>query len=266
MTETSFPFDAGAGADSYQTQWREMARYWRGSGVFSGVLNALAVYADSSGMQVKVPTGEAWVDGFKYKNDAEIILAISAAHATLGRIDRIVLRLDVAAHTLVVAVLAGTPAASPAAPALTQDLTGTYEISLAKITIAAAATNLAAGTVTDERTYSLATFNSPLAAEYDSGWFAVAYNNSYTKAHGLGGAPKFLAIYWCSTATPAAGDYIDLIYTVSQSTLTTVSMDDTNLYATAPNDSAAGTKRATGYTNGAVVNSASGYWRILAWK
>lgn len=264
MTETYFPFDAGAGSSVQEAQWREMARNWRGSGVFSGVLDALEVYGDSSGMQVKLKTGEAWVDGFKYKNSAEMTLAISAAHATLGRIDRIILRLDISNNTLTVVVLAGTPAASPAAPALTQSLTGTYEISLAKITVGAAVSTITSGNVTDERTYSLATFNSPLATEYDSGWFAVAYGNTYTFAHGLGGAPKLAIVEWCSTnaPTPSTKIYVVLsVFSASNVMVTTLAFDDTNIYASAGTQTTAGTKYASDGTQ-----SAAGFWRVRAWK
>ena len=41
------------------------------NGVIDSYLNSLQVYADSSGMQVKVKSGGAWVKGEYYENDAE---------------------------------------------------------------------------------------------------------------------------------------------------------------------------------------------------
>jgi hypothetical protein len=263
MTETYFPFDGGNGADVRESQWREMARHWRSTGVLNGALNSLQVYADSSGMQVKLKTGEAIVDGFKYKNGAELIIAIPAAHPTYGRIDRIVLRLDVANNLISAKVLAGTPSAVPAVPSLTQVLTGTYEISLAKITVAAAATNLAAGTVTDERTYSVAIVNAPLKTEYDSGWFAAAYNNTYTLTHLLGGIPKAVIVYWCSTNTPASNTKIYEVYAAVGPLVvsTTLAFDESSIFATAANQATNGTKYAA---DGTI--SGGGYWRVRAWR
>jgi hypothetical protein len=264
MTQNYFPFDVGAGAGVQESQWREMARYFRGTGVLSGFANTLEVYADSSGMQVKVKTGEAWIDGFKYKNDLELIVPISMANPTYGRIDRVVLRLDPSANTLQVAVLTGTPSGSPAVPALTQSLTGTYEISLAKITVDAGAVTIAAGKVTDERTYSYATVSPPLAAEYDSGWFAVISITVYTLTHGLGGAPKSFLILWCSTATPTPTTKIYSVQVVRGSggaTLSIGTMTGTTILASTGNDVSRGTLSACDGTT-----SSAGYYRVLAWK
>jgi hypothetical protein len=265
MTETSFPFDAGPGADVTESQWREMAKYWRGSGVLSGVLNSLQVYGDSSGMQVKLKTGEAWIQGFKYKNDAELILAIPAAHASYGRLDRVVLRLDVANNTLTAAVLQGTPSGSPALPALTQNATGTWEVALATITVDATVTTIAAGKVADTRTYSYHTANS--SADYDSGWFACAYNNLYTKAHGLAAHPSIVILEWCATNTPGAGDDIALVTAVlstSNIAVTPLRYNQTNVLAGAGIHVSFGTVI---YSVGnAYAGSAAGYYRIRAWR
>jgi len=121
-------------------------------GVFADVDSELAVSASSpAGMSVSLATGWAWLQGYWYQNDAALALAIGAANPTLPRIDRIILRLDVlSGRTIAAVVLAGTPAASPAAPALTQT-TDTWEISLAQVAVAAGATSIVAGNITDER-------------------------------------------------------------------------------------------------------------------
>lgn len=153
MTQTYFPFDAGNGANVTEDQWRKMARHWLGTGVLAGEDNEAEVYADSSGMQVKVRTGKAWIRGHYWESDAEETLSISAADATNDRIDRVILRVDFSANTIALAVLTGTPAASPSAPSLTQN-TSQWEISLAQVAVAAAASTIAAGDVTDERTFA----------------------------------------------------------------------------------------------------------------
>lgn len=264
MAETYFPFDAGAGANVLETQWREMARYWRTTGVLANYLDELEIFADSTGMLVKLKAGEAWVDGFKYKNDAEMVIAITSAHPTYGRIDRVILRLDVANNIISAAVLDGTPSAAPVAPTLTQNQTGIWEISLAQITVAAGSITIAAGNVADKRSYSYATIDPPLETEYDSGWFAVVYNTLYTKAHGLGTIPKTCLIEWCSTNTPTAATKIYVVYNVITSTGYTASViayDKTNFYVKGGNSSGSGTISASDGTQ-----SGGGYWRIRAWK
>jgi hypothetical protein len=160
MTQRGFPFDSGEG-QTYELDWSLMARKWLSDGVFKGVLNELQVYGDSSGMLVKIRSGHAWVRGHYYLNDAEVTQPITAAHATLSRIDRIVLRIDYAANTIRIALLTGTAASSPVAPALTQNDT-TYEFLLANVAVGSAVVLIAAGNVTDQRTYAAA--GGPLGA------------------------------------------------------------------------------------------------------
>ena len=123
----------------------------RGDGYVDGVGSELAVIQHTpADMIVIVGTGEAWVQGVRYTNSAAKDIAITAAHATLARIDRIILRLTWAANTFQAVVLTGTAAASPAAPTLTQDAS-TWEISLAQVAVAAAATSILTANITDER-------------------------------------------------------------------------------------------------------------------
>ena len=154
MTKSYFPFDAGAGANVVEAQWALMARLFCPTAVVYGQLNQLEPFADNTGMFVKVKSGQAFVEGFFFQSDAQETLTINTAHATLPRIDRVVVRLDKTANTIDLAVLAGTPNASPSAPALTQNST-TWEIGLALVAVAAADTSIAAGDVTDERAFTV---------------------------------------------------------------------------------------------------------------
>lgn len=108
-----------------------------------------------TGLSVKVGYGAAVLEGYGYwlKTDAggAKTLALVAAE-TLPRIDRVVVQLDksVENRTAKLAVKKGTAAASPSAPGLTRS-GNIYEISLARIAVAANATNIVAGNITDER-------------------------------------------------------------------------------------------------------------------
>lgn len=150
MTQTYYPFDSGSGANVTEAQWSKMAQYWLNTGVIKGALNDLQVYADSTGLQVKVKSGRAWIQGHFFESDAEEVLAIASADATNPRIDRVIIRLDWTANTVQLAVLQGNPAVTPVAPALTQNVSR-WEISLAQVRVNAVVSTIAAGNITDER-------------------------------------------------------------------------------------------------------------------
>lgn len=151
MAENSWPFASGSGTAVGEDQWSMMARLWADSGVVSGSGNQLEVYGDSSGRQVKVKTGRAVVRGHFYENTSEVTLAIGANASGNPRIDRVVLELDPTANTVALKVVAGTPAGSPAAPTLTQTDVAVFQMTLARVAVAAGATTIAAGNITDER-------------------------------------------------------------------------------------------------------------------
>jgi hypothetical protein len=150
MTVTYFPFDSGAGEDSYEDRWAKMAKLWRSTGVISNYLNTLETYGDSTGMRVKVKSGAAWIEGHYVESSAEEILTIDSSDATNPRIDLAIVRLDRTANTMALAVLKGTPAASPSAPTVTQN-SMTWEIALAQVTVAAMVVTIAAANVSDLR-------------------------------------------------------------------------------------------------------------------
>lgn len=111
--------------------------------VCKGVLNELAVSGTAT--PISIASGEAWVYGAWYQNDAATTQAVSTP-ATNPRIDRLILRYDSTAQTVRIALLAGTAAASPVPPTLTQTAS-TFEVSLAQVAI----TTGGVITVTSER-------------------------------------------------------------------------------------------------------------------
>lgn len=151
MAKTAFPL--ATSPIPSDAEWRAIAKYWLSTGVIKGAANKLAVIGDSTGMQVKVQPGEAYIEGTRFASDAIETLPISAADATNPRIDLVVLRLDTVAGTVDFAVLTGTAAASPTAPLPTQTTTR-WELPLAQVAVAANATTIAAGNVTDLRAFA----------------------------------------------------------------------------------------------------------------
>lgn len=133
----------------------------RTSGVF-GADGNLSVTANGD-MTVSVSDGVGWLandkaDGTVFWNDtkeqtgSELQLTIPLPDAILPRIDRIVVSWDTVDYATKprIEVLKGTAASTPAAPALTNN--GLLrQISLAQISVAAAASKIEASDITDER-------------------------------------------------------------------------------------------------------------------
>lgn len=131
---------------------------FRQSGIIGN--SSLAVTAQTvPNMTVNVAAGQAAILNdlssnagvYICTNDATAVLSISAANPSLPRIDRVVLTVNDAYYSgllnnVVFQVLAGTPAASPVAPA-----TPSNSISLATITVAAADTAIINAEITDTR-------------------------------------------------------------------------------------------------------------------
>jgi hypothetical protein len=103
----------------------------------------------AGGLAVNVGYGHALVDGYPYgvidNGTGPLELALGDADA-LPRIDRVVVCKDAIMLRVSVRIKKGTPAASPEAPPLEAD-----EISLARIAIAADATEINAANIMDER-------------------------------------------------------------------------------------------------------------------
>lgn len=161
MTETSYPWagettgDKGPYSDD---QWSDMFRAFftrdrANEGILrpssSEGLNDLEVTGVAS--PVDVATGEAMVDGKFYKSDAIVEVTIPTP-TTNPRIDRVVLRKDWAAQTVRITRIAGTEAASPSPPAITQTDGTTWDLKLAQVYI----TTGGVITVTDERVWNRA--------------------------------------------------------------------------------------------------------------
>ncbi len=106
---------------------------------------------------------------YTFYNDATTNLAITTADPTNPRIDRVVVTVNDSAYSgatnnVVFQVLAGTPAASPTAPA-----TPTNSISLATIAVAAGTTSIVAGNITDTRVLATSNLVSGLALPLSGG-------------------------------------------------------------------------------------------------
>ena len=130
----------------------DMSTYFKGlisDGVYENIGGALQVVA-GSGMNVNVQTGRAVINSKWIENDAVLTLPITAAHVTLNRYTSVVIHLDMSARTISIITKDGTPATTPAAPALTNGAT-VKELQLATIYVAAGATSISQANITDTR-------------------------------------------------------------------------------------------------------------------
>jgi hypothetical protein len=151
MAQASYPFD---NTDTTEAQYSQLFRRLNRDGVWGSPTGTeLKVTGDSSGMQVKVAAGFGMVRGHFYSNDSVLTLSIAAANATNPRIDLVVLKLDPTANSITAVVKTGTAASSPSAPTLTVTDTGVMEVTIAQVAVAANATTISAGNVTDLRPF-----------------------------------------------------------------------------------------------------------------
>lgn len=119
-------------------------------GVFMEPATALQILAANTGLYVDMQVGAALVNGCSIETDAAVRFALGAAHATLPRIDRIVVHWNITERKMEFLLKSGTPAATPAAPALTRT-EYVYELSLAQIYVGAGSSSISQANITDER-------------------------------------------------------------------------------------------------------------------
>ena len=122
------------------------------NGVFATPSDNMQVQASQS-MTVQVNAGWGFINCKWIDNNSPYLLTLAAADVALNRIDRVVLRLNPqeAKRNIEIAVKRGTTAKTPAAPALTREDGGTWELSLAQIYVGAGVTEITQAKITDER-------------------------------------------------------------------------------------------------------------------
>jgi hypothetical protein len=100
-------------------------------------------------------------------------------------------------------------------------------------------------------------------ADYDSGWFAVAYGNTYSKAHNLGQHPRQVILLHSTTASPTTTNELVRVtvnYGASDYPADCLGATAQNIIVQTGEHSALGTvfSRRRG--------SSGGYFRLQAWK
>lgn len=150
-------------------------------GVFATPANAMQVTAFQD-MDITVSSGWAFVKCKWLNNSSNYQLELDAADIALNRIDRVVVRLNPLENSRCVelAIVKGTPAATPTAPALTRVDGGIWELSLAQIYVAANATAITQADITDERPdTSVCGFVTGLIDQIDTTNLFAQYNAAF---------------------------------------------------------------------------------------
>ena len=115
-------------------------------GVFSSIGSAFLVAA-ATGLNITVGIGRAWLQKTWTLNDASLTLTATSSHLTLPRIDEVIIEVNTTTRINSIKILAGTPAASPVRPTLSQT-GGLYQYSIASIARPANSSTIVAGNIT----------------------------------------------------------------------------------------------------------------------
>ncbi|MEU3825233.1 hypothetical protein AB0F36_07895 [Streptomyces sp. NPDC029080] len=207
MAELSYPFSAANGSGGSNTvsqaQWQKMARMWGGDRVDRRLTASsyestdLPFYTSTTGRTVVVNAGRAWVGGFYYELTGTQSLTIADNTSKYPRIDIIVLRADLTAGSVNLAVVAGQPAATPVAPQPTRATSGNWEMVLHEVAVPA---NNAAISVSSRLQFDMppvleSPWNTDLTASYvQSGTFLydMDVNRNTSQTEGFKGRDGFM--------------------------------------------------------------------------
>lgn len=163
MAETSGFFNAEMVEDDGSTTYDriyyadQFAYYFSkfiSNGVYINPATQLKVTSKGE-LKLNVAVGDAFINGYWYKNDENFELQLAQANGSLPRIDRIVLRWDSLTRYINLAILQGNPAATPSAKNLTRNA-DTWELGLADVYIERGVLSISDANITDlrpDRTY-----------------------------------------------------------------------------------------------------------------
>lgn len=150
MAETSGFFDAvyDEFTQSYDLEYlsEQFAAYFAlfvGNGVFGSPTNQLRV-SSGDGMTIKVSPGWAFINGYWYHNDEELILSVAPNLSSSSRSDAVLCRWDAGSRRISAAVQISSTE-------VTRD-GSYYDLKLADILVPAGATSIPESNITDTRT------------------------------------------------------------------------------------------------------------------
>lgn len=121
------------------------------NGVFGNSMGELVVLENQqANMSVDVSSGQAWINGWWYRNTEELNLPIALADGVLNRKDIVVLRWGNAERDMWLQVLQGEPSGEPIAPSIVRNA-DYYDLKLCEISIPAGTSRITQSLITDTR-------------------------------------------------------------------------------------------------------------------
>ena len=187
MSEFSGFFDAHKVSGNWDRTYvaAEFARYFAsfvGNGVFAGQSNELqALQSTPQGMSITVAPGKAWIEGYMYYNDANLVLSVDNADGALNRIDTVVCRWSATDRMIKTYIKKGTAAVSPVTPTVQWDA-DVKELQLAYINISAGATAIAQSMIVDTRANnSVCGWVTGIIDQVDTTTLFLQWQDAYTK-------------------------------------------------------------------------------------
>lgn len=138
-------YDRKYGAD-------ELAEYFAsliGNGISADITNCFKITA-TSGMQISIAAGYAWINGYWVKNDTPVTRTLAVAPSSNSRVDSVVLRFSKADRSIELFVVQGDVSSTPSFKPLTRT-TDTYELMLGYVAIPAGASAITSSMIIDTR-------------------------------------------------------------------------------------------------------------------
>lgn len=142
-------FNSYLGDRKYRAEdWAAYFKQFIGNGVYADPASSMQAIA-AGNLTVRISAGSCFIDGYTGYADGTDTLILQHGGA-MPRIDRIVIRLDLMERFMYPAVIRGTEAAEPIAPAIVRR-GYIYDLCVAEITVPANAVNINVFDITDTR-------------------------------------------------------------------------------------------------------------------
>ncbi len=142
-------FNSYLGDRKYSAEdWADYFRQFIGNGVYANPASSLQVQT-SGGLTVRIAAGSCFINGYAGYSDGSDLLKLKYGGA-YPRIDRIVIRLDMATRYIYPAVISGNEAENPSPPNITRK-SSMYDICVGEITIGANVTEIRQTDIKDMR-------------------------------------------------------------------------------------------------------------------
>ena len=148
MEKSSF-FNSVAGDRKYQAD--DFANFFN-TLLTNGVLPAstnLQIISNND-MTITVKQGKAFINGYLYNNDSDLILSVDVADGVLNRLDSVVVQISTVGREIKTIIKKGVFASTPVAPTLIRN-SDFYELGIATILISNGVVSISQANITDLR-------------------------------------------------------------------------------------------------------------------